>query len=41
LENPKVLAGFYFSDGTFVKGFKSSPTKADIVKVKLEKLPFL
>ncbi|KAI9482817.1 MAG: hypothetical protein EXX96DRAFT_630868 [Benjaminiella poitrasii] len=37
----RILDGFYLSDHTFIKGFHSFSADAHIVKVKLERLPYL
>lgn len=37
----KILEGYFLDDGTYVKGYRSFHHEAEIVRVKLEKLPFL
>ncbi|KAI9484258.1 MAG: hypothetical protein EXX96DRAFT_477968 [Benjaminiella poitrasii] len=37
----KILDGFYLLDGTFIKGFLSFSADAHIIKVRLERLPYL
>lgn len=34
-----TLGGYLLEDGTFIKGFRSLPAEADIVRIKLDRLP--
>jgi hypothetical protein len=40
LKKNSILAGITLPDNTFVKGYKSLPAEAQIVRLKLERLPF-